>query len=226
MTGIAGSGSITTSSAVINAGGGAGVIFDRGEGSASVLKNFIIKNAETAISIIDSSPTIRNITIVNNQDGIEAAGTSSPDVRDCILWNNTGDDLIGCQVQYSCIEDGDTGTGNISDDPYFVDNNNNFHLKSRARRWDMKNEIWVVDNVISPCIDAGDTTSSVAWLEPFPNVGVVNMGAYGGTDKASGSYFGGLECSTIVAGDINGDCVVDFKDFRLMSNNWMENNNP
>jgi hypothetical protein len=54
-------------------------------------------------------------------------------------------------------------------------------------------------------------------LEPFPNGGIINMGAYGGTTEASKSYFGGSPCQTIVAGDINGDCVVDFKDFGLMA---------
>ena len=37
-------------------------------------------------------------------------------------------------------------------------------------------------------------------LEPFPNGGFVNMGAYGGTPEASKSYFGGPGCETIVAG--------------------------
>lgn len=46
--------------------------------------------------------------------------------------------------------------------------------------------------------------SPIGW-ESFPNGGFVNMGAYGGTPKASKSYFGGPICETIVAGDINGD---------------------
>ena len=29
-------------------------------------------------------------------------------------------------------------------------------------------------------------------------------------------------CETIVAGDINGDCKVDFKDFALMAFHWLE----
>jgi hypothetical protein len=219
-----------TSIAIINAPGGTGVTFDQGEGANSVLKNVIIKNSDTAISITDSSPMITNVTIVNNQDGIEAAGTSSPDISDCIVWDNSGDDLIGCSAQYSCIEDGDAGTGNISSDPCFVansfENGYNYHLKSRARRWDLKDEIWVVDDVTSSCIDAGETTNPAGWLEPFPNAGVVNMGAYGGTDKASGSYFGGMDCSIKVAGDINGDCIINLKDFVLMADNWLVDNNP
>jgi len=62
--------------------------------------------------------------------------------------------------------------------------------------------------------------------EPFPNGGIINMGAYGGTAEASKSYFGGPPCETIVAGDINGDCKVDFFDFALMAFHWLEDNNP
>jgi len=57
-------------------------------------------------------------------------------------------------------------------------------------------------------------------LEPFPNGGRINMGAYGGTAEASKSYFGAPVCETIVAGDINGDCRVDFADFGIMVSHW------
>jgi hypothetical protein len=63
-------------------------------------------------------------------------------------------------------------------------------------------------------------------LEPFPNGGIINMGAYGATTKASKSYFGKPPCEIIVAGDVNGDCLVNFLDFRLMALHWCEDNNP
>ena len=59
-------------------------------------------------------------------------------------------------------------------------------------------------------------------FEPFPNGGIVNMGAYGGTAEASKSYFGSPVCKTIVAGDINGDCTVDFLDIALLTEHWLE----
>jgi hypothetical protein len=71
------------------------------------------------------------------------------------------------------------------------------------------------------CIDAGDWSTPIG-LEPFPNGGRINMGAYGGMAEASKSYFGKEPCGTIVAGDINGDCKVDFKDFAIMAMHWME----
>jgi hypothetical protein len=61
--------------------------------------------------------------------------------------------------------------------------------------------------------------------EPFPNGGVINMGAYGGTTEASKSYFGKPPCEIIVAGDINGDCAVNFLDFRLIALRWLTNGN-
>ena len=47
------------------------------------------------------------------------------------------------------------------------------------------------------------------------------MGVYGGTIEASKSYFGKPPCQTIVAGDINGDCVVNSVDFSLMAAHWL-----
>ena len=46
-----------------------------------------------------------------------------------------------------------------------------------------------IDGVTSPCIDAGDPNSPVAF-EPFPNGGIINMGAYGGSSQASKSPSG------------------------------------
>ncbi len=79
-----------------------------------------------------------------------------------------------------------------------------------------------IDEVTSPCIDAGDPMSPIG-LEPFPNGGIINMGAYGGTSEASKSYFGKPVCETIVAGDINGDCEINFKDFWFIALHWLGN---
>ena len=51
--------------------------------------------------------------------------------------------------------------------------------------------------------------------------GRINMGAYGGTEQAIKSYFGTAPCETIMAGDINGDCKVDFVDFAIFANEWL-----
>jgi len=135
------------------------------------------------------------------------------------------DDEVTVNVSHSCIcggmsvlRDGEKGLvqgkGNIVVDPCFVDPGywdvngtqddpnddifveGDYHLKSQAGRWDEGSESWVCDDVTSPCIDAGDPNTPVMH-EPFPNGGVINMGAYGGTAQASKSYFSGPPCETI-----------------------------
>jgi len=114
------------------------------------------------------------------------------------------------------------GEGNIDTDPCFADEpGGDYHLKSQAGRWDTNEGGWTTDAVTSLCIDAGDTNFPIG-PEPFPNGGIINIGAYGGTGEASKAYFGKPPCEIIVAGDLNGDCIVDFLDFRLMALHWME----
>ena len=179
---------------------------------------------------------IQNNTICHNSGsyggGLSRCIYGDTVIRNCILWGNTctrdGAQIYHSEpIYFSCIE-GWTGEGlsNISTDPLFADpNNGDYHLKSRAGRWDASSQSWVQDTVTSPAIDAGDPADPIGY-EPFPNGGIINMGAYGGTAEASKSYFGEPICKTIVAGDINGDCIVNFKDFALMALHWLEDNNP
>jgi len=173
-------------------------------------------------------------TIVGNSagqrgGGLRIGGTVVP-VTNCIVRENTAatDPDISVHdtaiVSYSNIEGGYAGAGNIDDDPCFADaNEGDYHLKSQGGRWDTNEGGWTTDEGTSPCIDAGDAMSAIG-LEPFPNGGRVNMGAYGCTAQASKSWFGGPPCETIVAGDINGDCTVDFLDFRIMALHWLGGN--
>jgi len=172
---------------------------------------------------------IRNNVISYNFTYGRGGGMSNryggnPTVTNCIVWGNLPDQLNQVPVvRYSDVEGGWPGEGNISADPCFADvNKGDYHLKSQAGRWNANSESWVKDDVTSPCIDAGDPASPIG-LEPFPNGGIINMGAYGGTTEASKSYFGEPVCETIVAGDINGDCAVNFFDFELMAVHWLEN---
>jgi len=112
-----------------------------------------------------------------------------------------------------------SGTPDDPNDDFWVEGD--YQLKSQAGRWDPKTQTWVKDDVTSPCIDAGDPMSPIG-NESFPNGGRINMGAYGGTAEASKSYFSGPVCETIIAGDINGDCKVDFEDFGIMAFHWLE----
>jgi hypothetical protein len=200
-----------------------------------------------------SDPVLLNCTFSANSANGDVGGgiffqASEPIITNCIFWGNTdtGGTDESAQISYSsgnpvinytCIQ-GLTGLfggiGNIGEKPFFGDPcNGDYHLKSQAGRWTSASSVepdanegrWTKDEVTSPCIDAGNINSPIGF-EPFPNGGRVNMGAYGGTAEASKSYFGGPVCEIIVAGDINGDCKVNFLDFRIMAFHWLQDNNP
>lgn len=135
------------------------------------------------------------------------------------IWQN-GNSIIA--VSYSDVHGGYGGVGNIDADPLFADpNNEDFHLKSQCGRWDPSSQSWVIDSATSSCIDAGDPNAPIG-DEPFPNGGRINMGAYGGTVEASKSHFGRTACNTIMAGDINGDCRVDWRDLAILGTHWLQ----
>ena len=146
-------------------------------------------------------------------------------LANCILWDGGSeiwtDRTAAMLVTHCDVQGGWPGDGNIDSDPGFADaEDGDYHLNSQAGRWDATAEQWVTDNVTSPCIDAGDPASPIGH-EPFPNGGRINMGAYGATAQASKSYFGGPPCQTIIAGDVNGDCVVDLADVAIVALHWL-----
>ena len=117
-------------------------------------------------------------------------------VVNCI-FRDGGDEIFNeddsvINVTFSNVQDGDTrgpfpGKGNIDANPHFADpDNGDYHLKSNAGHWNPSTQSWIPDEQTSPCIDAGDATAPVG-SEPAPNGGIVNMGAYGGTVRASKS---------------------------------------
>jgi len=188
--------------------------------------------------------TVRNCTFSGNfaaESGGALYTRSGGRVENCIFWDN-GPSAIGFRgepvISYSNIQGGWVGEGNIDLDPGFVaqgtwdvngtpeDPNDDlwvegdYHLLSEAGRWDGDTESWVRDAVTSPCIDAGDPNSPIG-TESFPNGGRPNMGAYGASEEASRTFFGEPACETILAGDINGDCVVDFDDLAIVMSQWM-----
>jgi len=143
-----------------------------GGGTATVI-NCIIWDCPQPVTLSDSSNTqiedrgshitVEYSDIQGGQSGISVSGS-----RSTVTW----------------------GQGNINTDPQFAAvSNSDYHLKSRAGRWDEASESWVLDNITSPCIDAGEPGNPVAF-EPYPNGGIINMGAYGGTTGASKSPSG------------------------------------
>ncbi len=189
--------------------------------------------------------TVHNCTFSGNSsayDGNALNLLAGGKVSNCIFWANDRPAIDGREqeifVRYCNVQGGWPGEGNIDVDPDFVDPgywdqngtpedtdddfwvDGDYHLQSQAGHWDRESQTWMQDNITSTCIDAGDPNSPIG-TEPFPNGGRVNMGAYGACDKAGKSYFNKPVCEVILAGDINGDCVVDFEDLMIIIAHWM-----
>jgi predicted outer membrane repeat protein len=171
-------------------------------------------------------------------------------MTNCILWTPNNEVWTfnlrqprEARITFSDVLGGWPGEGNVDVDPGFAnpghwdpngtpaDPNDDiwvsgdYHLRSQAGRWDAVTQTWVQDTVTSPCIDAGNPMTPIGH-KPFPNGGIINMGAYGGTSEASKSYFGGPVAETIIAGDINGDGRVDIADYNILALHWLEDRNP
>ncbi|UCG47567.1 MAG: right-handed parallel beta-helix repeat-containing protein [Phycisphaerales bacterium] len=201
-----------------------------GSATSPVITNCLIAGNDRGLCCSYGDAEIVNCTIVANATGL-AAANAEIHIRNTILgdepaqWAASGDGTILSEesvlsIEYSDVQGGFEGRGNIDLDPCFADPAlGDYHLKSQAGRWDPQHEKWIADKVTSPCIDTGDMLSPIG-IEPFPNGGIVNMGAYAGTAEASKSYFGRPVCKTVAAGDINGDCRVDFLDFAIMAAHW------
>ena len=127
------------------------------------------------------SPRVINCTIADNSapngpamacDSPNQSYPSTIAMLNCIVWNGSdwlwNNDLSAITVTYSDVQGDYSGTDNINADPCFVaPDSNDFHLLPD-----------------SPCIDTGDP-SSYFGLEPEPDGGRINMGAYGNTPEAT-----------------------------------------
>jgi hypothetical protein len=210
--------------AVVEAPKGYAFSFYTNEGRASVLRNIIIRNSQYAIFCNGGSPTISNLTIVNNEFGIAAYSNADPYITNCIFWRNASGDLFQCQARYSRLTgpvSAEVGS-NITDEPLFANPaQGDFHLLSERGRF-VKLElepyttaqgIWILDRISSPCIDRAEPTVKPSG-EPMPNGGRLNMGAYGGTAYASMSEWP-------ILGDVNYDGIFNLLDFAIMAEKWL-----
>ncbi len=100
----------------------------------------------------DCSATYVNCTIADNDNyGAANRGNSVNAYFNCIVWGNASGqirdtDAGSATVEYSNVQGGITGTGNIDDDPDFV-SSTDYRLSAG-----------------SPCIDAGDNTAVPAGI--------------------------------------------------------------
>ena len=136
---------------------------------------------------------IENVTMTNNSAGTSGGAIycsdSYPDLVNSILWDNIPEEIFltsggTVTATYSDIEGGLTGTGNIDEDPLFVNpGNGDYHLQPT-----------------SPCIDAGDPAS------PLDIDGtVVEMGAY-----YFNSYNGPIWHVSTTGSDLTGNGTEQF----------------
>ncbi len=218
--------------AILTCPHGIAVEFNSAEGPNSVLANFVITNSSIAIYIISdrpalkASPTLTNLTVAGNYVGLYADDISRPAVSNCIFYDNSDLDLIcsaRTSVRYSCIQDGFTGIGNITDSPLFADPpHHDYHLRSENGRFIPQNSnlpqnlhsCWVLDKINSPCIDAGNP-QIIPLNELITGGGRINMGAYGNTGYASRSQW-------LLKADSNRDGIVNIIDFATLADNWLK----
>ncbi|MFC1783802.1 hypothetical protein ACFL02_09505 [Planctomycetota bacterium] len=137
-----------------------------------------------------SNGSIINCTITHTDNGLD---NCNGEIRNCIIAYNNDYGLWDCKgdIIYNNVWSnrfGSYGGGTIPSptdihlDPLFA-GGEDYHLKSEAGRFD-PNQTWIIDNVTSPCIDAGDPVDGVG-DEPQPHGDRINIGAYGGTAQAS-----------------------------------------
>ncbi len=157
-------------------------VIDGACGAGIVQKNVYDSSALTGSGYVI---TARNNIITNTRSssaGGNGAGISNllTDTHSFVLqnncfYNNSGGD-------YSNVSASST---DIQADPKYADrNNHDYHLMSKAGRWNGND--WVNDSISSPCIDAGDPSSDYS-NEPEPNGKRINIGPDGNTVYASKS---------------------------------------
>jgi hypothetical protein len=143
---------------------------------------------------------VRNNTIVHNPlYGIYSDSIVEPNIVNCILYYNgtqIGSNRGPLQnVRYSCVQGGYNGTGNISDDPNFMNpgDPNDLHI-----------------DVNSHCIGAGDPNSNYSGETDIDGEGRVK---YGRVDMGADEYYWS-------PADFNDDSIVNFIDYAIFAKAW------
>lgn len=160
--------------------------------NANIDNNTIDGCYNSAIGIRETYDTAASITgtvtinirsnHLTNTSGYGIKYTTLPNhtivqINNCVYGNSSGDyyNLTAPTGDYA----------NITSDPLYADRDNkDFHLQSKAGRWDTALNKWVIDAVNSPCIDAGYSEAPYS-NEPEPNGDRINIGCYGNTSHAS-----------------------------------------
>jgi hypothetical protein len=190
--------------------------------SPKIINNVIVNNKGYrggAIAIRNSSsPTIYNNTIANNETSYSYGpgiyrSSGSPVLKNNIIYGNTGAShqiypTSGLAIQYSNIQGGYSGTGNINSNPKFKNPTQGAGpaYNGLAADWSLQET--------SPCIDGGTTSVSGLGLPTHDLLGktrfysaAVDMGAY--EDKSTLAACGTISSNTTWdANTINVTCDV------------------
>jgi hypothetical protein len=194
---------------------------------------YLCRRAWPVPAIVNCSGRFENCTFVDAADGMEVQAGETLTLTNCIVYHGTPvivDEGGTLRLAYCDIEGGllgifgegtiNWGPGNIDVDPGLArlgdaGSAGDYHLRSQVGRWDADGRRWVVDDVSSPCLDAGDPGSD--WrAELWPHGRRINLGAYGGTAEASLSL-SSLGC----AANLDYDDTVQMADFALLAGAWL-----
>jgi hypothetical protein len=194
-----------------------------------LIQDNLAGNYGGAMNCPASSPVISNCTIAENVGVSENSGGvfadypfSSPIITNCILWGNGDDVALGAgSITYSCIEDADSGTGNISDDPLFKQGPlGDYYLSNYRAGQILDPDGQAVDPNVnpedanSPCIDAGDPcgTSYVddanytTRTDSEPDTNIVDIGYH---YQDSGPFVNYQLITGVVVNDPNGTGIIN-----------------
>ena len=157
----------------------------------SVINCLIVNNGG---GLRDCSAHIGNCTIAFNEGGSGLHGCHGEicnsiiafngeyglnNCRGVIKYNNVWENVLGSYAGGTI-----PGVRDIHGDPLFA-GEGDYHVKSKGGRWERKLEVWVLDEVTSPCVDSGGNYCLEGQVEPEPCGGRINQGVYGGTLEAS-----------------------------------------
>ncbi|NIR64259.1 MAG: hypothetical protein GWO10_10915, partial [candidate division Zixibacteria bacterium] len=185
-------------------------------GALAVVKNNIIwgnltDTNENQISLFSNEKLTRlDINYTDIKDGPENIYLQD---SNCIVTFGMGNINVDPCFIMNGYWDGNSTPSDTNDDFW---NKGDYHVQSQAGRWDPNTLTWAYDDVMSPCVDAGDPNSD--WTsELWPHGKWINMGAYGGTPEASMSQ---LKLGNISNLDYDPNEFTNNKDLAVFVEEW------
>lgn len=156
-------------------------------------------------------------TTTTNGGACQFLGNANIYVSNCILFNNYPNQIYQSMtggtvyVSYSDVQSGYSGTGNINTDPRFVTGPLGDYYLSQTASGQATNSL---------CVNAGSDTAA-------------NLGMDTGTTRTDGIGDAGIvdlgyhySCTPVIGPDLNKDAFVDFIDYAIFANNWLQTPDP